>query len=311
MPRYLTAAGLATLTLVVAAPPALSVSFDCRHVAAAPEIAICGDSALSALDDRMARTYFALLAGAPRGEKSDVRSEQRSWLTRRDACGADTRCIAREYRLRIRDLERSSRTAAVAHPAQTAERQPGTLRKVLSAVTPAFLREEAQPAEASNQAQQQRARGARQTTPPAESQKDASPEPRTLPEAPPQTAEPKKPDKPAQPRIVHEEPRVVLVRPRIVRERPPRAIARDERPQPAAVREETPAARQAGPPLPAALAIRPHRAPVAPVENRLKSRFDTAYGDLPSPAMPAAPTLQSRRAFDPSRFDIFQEPPGS
>jgi len=130
-------------------------------------------------------------------------------------------------------------------------------------------------------------------------------------ETPPPAVVPKEPD---QPRVLGQgqEPRVVIVRPHIVRDRSqPRPIAHDERPQPAAVREETPAARQAGPPLPAALAIRPHRAPVAPVENRLKSRFDTAYGDLPSPAMPAAPTLQSRRAFDPSRFDIFQEPPGS
>jgi hypothetical protein len=149
---------------------------------------------------------------------------------------------------------------------------------------------------------------------------------------------------PAQ-RILRQEPRVQMIKPLIVRDRAAAEAAApvldEEAPAPVAIDEEAPAplvetetAALAPDPEPVAenldapipednipeLAALPNETPAlpldqeaassvpAPVREALKSRFDTAYGS-PNRIDLLAPVRQTRH-FDPSRFDIFNDPSG-
>jgi uncharacterized protein len=136
-------------------------------------------------------------------------------------------------------------------------------------------------------------------------------------------------EEPAGPRILRQEPRVQMIKPLIVRARPPAT----EQSEPAVVEEEPSApaddsvtavvAPEVAPPAPEdipELAALPNETPMLPEDNEtspvpvpvrqaLKSRFDTAYGN-PNRIDLLAPLRQTRRGFDPSRFDIFDEPAG-
>lgn len=101
--RPLSLVALATL-LVTVTSPVFAQSFDCSKAHAADEQAVCRSASLSALDDRMDDLYEAILKCALMGTRAAVTESQRSFLTRRAACGADEGCLTALYSARVDDL---------------------------------------------------------------------------------------------------------------------------------------------------------------------------------------------------------------
>ena len=84
---------LATAWLTAAHAGTPGPSFSCDKAQTDTEKAICGDPLLAALDLAVARAYSALLAAKP-ADASAIRTNQREMIVKRDACDADTGCIA-------------------------------------------------------------------------------------------------------------------------------------------------------------------------------------------------------------------------
>ena len=82
-------------------------SFGCRNAASPAEKAICGSTELSALDLRLAAAWkrsihvFADAAAL----LSSLKSDQREWVAKRNACGASLSCLQNAYQDRIAVLE--------------------------------------------------------------------------------------------------------------------------------------------------------------------------------------------------------------
>lgn len=99
---------------------AAAPSFDCGKVAAGSmEEAICRDSALSALDARLAEVYRAATAKATNERPPMLKAEQRGWIKGRDECWkSDDRraCLETEYRRRIAELQARYRLVASRGP---------------------------------------------------------------------------------------------------------------------------------------------------------------------------------------------------
>jgi uncharacterized protein len=105
-------AGIAAALTVLAQPAhAGAPSFSCdsrntieRDVDA--EWAICRSDYLGSLDQALDARYQAVRQQLNARAGAKLRRTQRAWLARRDACRADRRCIARQYRRRLRQLAR-------------------------------------------------------------------------------------------------------------------------------------------------------------------------------------------------------------
>lgn len=78
-------------------------SFDCAKAASGMERLVCGDAALGARDEIMARLYAAALKA---GKREAVEAGQRAWLRTARACATVT-CLAAAYDGRIARLQRS------------------------------------------------------------------------------------------------------------------------------------------------------------------------------------------------------------
>src|SRR3546814_6942360 len=80
--------------LLIAAPvlafapsaPAQGPSFDCARAATWAEKTICADPELSALDERMARSFAAARAATTGAERENLLPYHRNWLSRRAEC---------------------------------------------------------------------------------------------------------------------------------------------------------------------------------------------------------------------------------
>lgn len=70
--------GPLALALACASLPAAAASFDCAKAASAAEKTICGDAALSKLDEQLNKAYQGAIART--GNKTLVREWQRDWL---------------------------------------------------------------------------------------------------------------------------------------------------------------------------------------------------------------------------------------
>jgi hypothetical protein len=80
-----------------------AASFDCAKAAPGMERFVCGDAALGARDEIMARLYAAVLKA---GKREAVEAGQRTWLRAARAC-ATVACLAAAYDGRIARLQRS------------------------------------------------------------------------------------------------------------------------------------------------------------------------------------------------------------
>ena len=84
--------------------PAQTASYDCTQASTSAEIAVCANPGLNRLDEDMAVLYRSLLEELPQRQASRLREDQRSWLTARNSCGADVRCLRARYQERISRL---------------------------------------------------------------------------------------------------------------------------------------------------------------------------------------------------------------
>lgn len=79
-------------------------SFNCSRAATPTETAICGSQELWTLDRAVANLYFLFREAADSTKGQAFLKDQRAWLQRRDACGADTSCLMERYSSRLFDL---------------------------------------------------------------------------------------------------------------------------------------------------------------------------------------------------------------
>ncbi|PPD30134.1 MAG: hypothetical protein CTY20_04330 [Hyphomicrobium sp.] len=81
------------LALAVAAPAGANPSFDCGTARLPAELTICRVVNLGDADAAIAKDFGEILSVASEAEKSQLRSEQRAWLQRRNACRDDIGCL--------------------------------------------------------------------------------------------------------------------------------------------------------------------------------------------------------------------------
>lgn len=95
----------------LAAPPAFRASLDCGSATGAIEQAVCGDTALSGLDQQLGIVYHDAEARQGRPVPDAFVNEQRSWNATRDACltGTNVRaCLDSAYTRRIAAIQASN-----------------------------------------------------------------------------------------------------------------------------------------------------------------------------------------------------------
>ncbi|MEE7464815.1 hypothetical protein MFUR16E_28285 [Methylobacterium fujisawaense] len=99
----------ASAALAIPGTGAEAASFDCAKAASGMERLVCGDAALGARDEILARLYAAALRA---GKREAVETRQRSWLRKAHACQAGD-CLATAYDARNAELQRSKGGATV------------------------------------------------------------------------------------------------------------------------------------------------------------------------------------------------------
>lgn len=93
----------ASAAFAIVAPAAYAASFDCAKASTGMERLVCGDAALGARDEIMARLYAAALKA---GKRDGVEARQRKWLRTAQICNASV-CLAEAYDRRNAELQRS------------------------------------------------------------------------------------------------------------------------------------------------------------------------------------------------------------
>jgi uncharacterized protein len=100
MRRFRTTTLLCALVLCIV--PAHAASFSCAQTATPIERQVCGDTNLSALDEKLATAYKRVLELSPAPE--DTKEVQRRWVRgHRDQCKT-VECLAGAYNSRIQEL---------------------------------------------------------------------------------------------------------------------------------------------------------------------------------------------------------------
>ncbi len=97
-------------------------SFDCRRATAPAEIAICRDPSLAELDRELAEAFRSAQAAATGGDAAGLSAQQRAWMRRRDACGANPLCLRQTMAGRLaalRQMPHATESAAVPPTADT------------------------------------------------------------------------------------------------------------------------------------------------------------------------------------------------
>jgi uncharacterized protein len=79
-------------------------TFDCRAAGRSDERAICSNEDLAELDIQMSNAYFRLLNGLSETARAQLHSEQAEWLSERQDCGSNLRCLRSKYQERIKEL---------------------------------------------------------------------------------------------------------------------------------------------------------------------------------------------------------------
>ena len=97
-PIFVVAAGIALLSVPASAEAA---SFNCHRTLTHTEAAICDNAKLSALDTTLSDLYRRVLKIAAPIDRPLIVRDQVRWLGKRNACGANTKCIASTYTARI------------------------------------------------------------------------------------------------------------------------------------------------------------------------------------------------------------------
>ena len=86
-------------------PLAPLASFDCAKAGNPSEKVICADWQLGRLDRQLAARYRYAMRMSNPAEKDALKKAQRDWLKARNACAADTACIAARINARLQALD--------------------------------------------------------------------------------------------------------------------------------------------------------------------------------------------------------------
>lgn len=94
---------------------AVGASFDCRKAASVEEMAVCGDSQISHLDDALARSYSADMHILSARGQLESRDSERRWVHfAKVTCfgpknrRGGLRCLEEKYRQRLKDLDNAA-----------------------------------------------------------------------------------------------------------------------------------------------------------------------------------------------------------
>lgn len=88
----------AAVALILSTSPSVGASFNCQHAFLAAEEAICTNANLSRLDEQTAGMYFIIIgSGTKPATLKEVKASQRSFVEKRNACGADINCLVDAY----------------------------------------------------------------------------------------------------------------------------------------------------------------------------------------------------------------------
>lgn len=79
-------------------------SFECGRASTPTELAVCGSEDLWVLDNAMANLYFLYERDTDTARGAEFLDSQRTWLQRRDECGANLGCLAERYSSRLFDF---------------------------------------------------------------------------------------------------------------------------------------------------------------------------------------------------------------
>ena len=101
----LSASLLSGLAFMPAARAADYAPLDCRKAASATERTICSDYGLGQSEARLATLYQITTSLVAMGQRGQIQDDQRAFLKQRNACGANTGCIASAYANRIAQLD--------------------------------------------------------------------------------------------------------------------------------------------------------------------------------------------------------------
>ena len=99
-----TTASLFVIASLAAAVGANAQSFNCGNARHADEQVICKDPYLSKLDEQLSGAFANAFDKLPSRAQKELADDEDDWVASRHQCGADSRCIAEEYRNRIREL---------------------------------------------------------------------------------------------------------------------------------------------------------------------------------------------------------------
>jgi len=99
--------GLTAVTAFAAATETSAADYapvDCRKANTPALSAICSNYSLGQAEARMATLYGIATSLVAMGQRGELNDTQRDWLSERDRCGDDTRCLHDMYARRIRHL---------------------------------------------------------------------------------------------------------------------------------------------------------------------------------------------------------------
>lgn len=105
---------------------AFAASYDCSKAGTLIEKAICSSPELSTLDEQLASAYRT--AGAITTDQSQLKHEQRTWITKvRDKC-EDISCLVLAYQNRINDLTGNTSNQPLSANEKTKTNQPQAIQ---------------------------------------------------------------------------------------------------------------------------------------------------------------------------------------
>jgi len=110
---------LLALAFGLSARPGLAASYaplDCAKVSTAADKTICKTYALGQDEARLATLFEVLTSLVAMGQRGDIIDKQHQWLSTREACGSNVRCLSHAYQSRIGELSQALDTLAKRGP---------------------------------------------------------------------------------------------------------------------------------------------------------------------------------------------------
>ena len=99
---------LALLIILTSSAPAMAADYvplDCAKASTATEKAICSSYGLGQAEAHMATLYQWATTFVAMGQRGTIQDQQAAFIKKREACGADVKCIRSAYSIRIEQLE--------------------------------------------------------------------------------------------------------------------------------------------------------------------------------------------------------------